>query len=96
MDINTIYILVLKVERYIQWQDTNMRQCITPSARVEATLRYLATECCYTSLQYSTRISKQSVSIIIPENCDAIYEALKDDYMKVFHACIVVRSYKRI
>lgn len=83
MDINSFYTLVSKVEGYIQRQDTNMRQSISPAARVEATLRYLATGCCYTSLQYSTRISKQSLSIIIPETCDAIYEALKDDYMKV-------------
>jgi len=81
MDINSFYILVSKVEGYIQRQETNMRQSI--SACVEVTLRYLATGCCYTSLQYSTRISKQSLSIIIPETCDAIYEALKDDYMKV-------------
>lgn len=60
-----------------------MRQSIKPAARAEATLRYLATGCCYTSLQYSTRISKQSLSSIIPETCDAIYEALKDDCMKV-------------
>lgn len=79
MDINSFYILVSKVEGYIQRQETNMRQSI--SACVEATLRYLATGCCYTSLQYSTRISKQNLSIIIPETCDAIYEALKDNYM---------------
>ncbi|XP_066983822.1 uncharacterized protein [Macrobrachium rosenbergii] len=83
MDINSFYTLVSKVEGYIQRQETNMRQSISPAAHVEATLRYLATGCCYTSLQYSTRISKQSLSIIIPETCDAIYEALKDDYMKV-------------
>ncbi|XP_076040728.1 uncharacterized protein LOC143025007 [Oratosquilla oratoria] len=80
MDINSFYALVSKVESYIQRQETNMRQGITPAARVEATLAYLATGCCYTSLQYSTRrISKQSLSIIIPET----YETLKDDYMKV-------------
>lgn len=83
MNINSFYTLLSKVEPYIQRQETNMRQSIAPVARLEATLRYLTTGCSYTSLQYSTRISKQSLSIIVPETCDAIYQVLKDDYMKV-------------
>ncbi|XP_076057524.1 uncharacterized protein LOC143035015 isoform X1 [Oratosquilla oratoria] len=34
MDINSFYILVSKVESYIQRQETNMRQSITPAARL--------------------------------------------------------------
>lgn len=83
MNINTFYTLLAKVEPFIKRQDTNMRESIAPIARLEATLRFLATGCTYTSLQYSTRISKQSLSTIIPETCGAIYDVLKDDYMKV-------------
>lgn len=86
MNINSFYALMSKVESHIQRQETNMRKSIAPIARLEATLRYLATGCSYTSLQYSTRISKQSLSIIISETCDAIYEVLKDDYMEVIYA----------
>ena len=83
MDVNSFYTLSAKVDPYIKRQDTNMRQCIPSDARLEATLRFLATGCSYTQLQFDTRISKQSLSIIIPETCKAIYEVLKDDYMKV-------------
>lgn len=48
-----------------------------------ALYRWLASGGSYTSLQYSTRISKQSLSRIIPETCDAIYQVLKDEYLKV-------------
>ena len=61
MDINTFYTLLAKVQPYIMRKDTNMRQSITPEARLEATLRFLASGCSYTALQYSTGISKQSL-----------------------------------
>ena len=60
-----------------------MRDSIHSGARLEATLRWLASGGSYTSLQYQTRISKQSLSNIIPETCRAIYETFKDEYMKV-------------
>lgn len=72
MNINSFYVLS-KVESYIQRQETNRRKSIAPITRLEATLRYLAIGCSYTSLQYSTRISKQSLFSIVPETCDAIY-----------------------
>ena len=83
MDPGTFYELVAKVAPSITKQQTNMRESISAEARVEATLRFLCTGCSYTSLQYVTRISKQSLSLIIPETCKAIYEVLKDDYLQV-------------
>lgn len=43
MSVSTFYILLAKVEPYIKKQDTHMRHSITAEARLEATLRYLAT-----------------------------------------------------
>ena len=83
MSVNTFYMLLAKVEPHIVKKDTNMKDSITAEARLEATLRYLATGCTYSALQYSTRISKQSLSKIIPETCLAIYHVLKDDYLQV-------------
>ncbi|VDI12296.1 Hypothetical predicted protein [Mytilus galloprovincialis] len=62
---------------------TNMRTCITAEERLSLTLRYLATGESYRSLSYSFRIAPSTVCSIIPEVCDALYQALKDTYMKV-------------
>lgn len=83
MSVSTFYLLLSKVEPYIVKKDTVMRNSITAEARLEATLRFLASGSTYSELQYSTRISKQSLSRIIPETCRAIYEVLKADYLQV-------------
>lgn len=66
----------------IQKCDPNYREAITVSERVLITLRYLATGDSYCSLQYLFRVSKQSISTIVPETCDAIIDALRD-YVEV-------------
>lgn len=75
--------LLRKVEPFISKKETHLRASISAGARLEATLRFLATGSSYTSLQYSTRISKQSLSSIVPETCQAIYQALKEEHMQV-------------
>jgi hypothetical protein len=67
----------------IKKKDTHMRQSISPHERLTVTLRYLATGRSYTDLQYSSIISKQALSVIIPETCEAIFKVLKEEYMKV-------------
>ncbi|XP_058177768.1 putative nuclease HARBI1 [Anopheles ziemanni] len=62
--------------------DTNMRSAITPRERLLITLRFLAAGETYTSLQYLFRVSKSSISKVVPEVCDAIMEALHD-YIKL-------------
>lgn len=37
----------------------------------------------YKSLMYLFRIPANTISIIIPEVCQAIYDVLKDEYLKV-------------
>lgn len=80
MDVNSFHTLLAKVESYITKQDTNLRQSMCAEARLEATRRFLSCGCSYTALQYSTRMSQQSLSLIIPETCQAIYTALRDDF----------------
>lgn len=63
----------------ISRQDTIMRSAISPQDRLALTLRFLATGDSYTSLQYTFRISKQSMSCIVPEVCEAIIKALKEN-----------------
>ncbi|RDD37615.1 hypothetical protein TrispH2_010224 [Trichoplax sp. H2] len=63
-------------------QDSVQRDAITPCDRLALTLRFLATGDSYSSLMYLFRISPSSITNIIPEVCDAIYEGLSD-YLRV-------------
>ncbi|MPC94397.1 hypothetical protein E2C01_089565 [Portunus trituberculatus] len=76
MDPNTFYDLLEKVKPFITKQDTCMRESISRAAVLEATLIHFSTGCSYSSLQYSTRISKQNMSAIIPDMCQTIYDVL--------------------
>lgn len=75
--------LVDMVTPFIQRQDTNMRECISPRDRVSVTLRFLTTGEAYRSLEYSMRIPACTISRIVPETCRVIYEVLQKDYLKV-------------
>lgn len=75
--------LVKLVTPYIQRQNTNMRECISPKERLSLTLRFLATGESYRSLEYSTRIPACTISRIIPETCRVIYEVLRNEYLQV-------------
>ncbi|KAJ8912386.1 hypothetical protein NQ315_014754 [Exocentrus adspersus] len=59
-----------------------LKEAISVQDRLAITLRYLASGDSFTSLQYLFRISKQSISQIIPEVSQAIIDGLKE-YVKV-------------
>ena len=59
-----------------------MRQPIPAEERLAVTLRFLATGETFSSLQFQFRISVSSLSVIIPEVCRAIFNVLKDEYLK--------------
>lgn len=83
MDEATYIHLLKMVTPYIQKENTVMRESISPHERLTATLRFLATGRSYEDLKFSTILSPQSLGKIIPETCWAIYNALKDEYLKV-------------
>lgn len=66
----------------ISWTDTQYQAVIPPSIQLAILLRYLASGESFTSLMYTFKISKQSISAIIPEMCEAVISALKP-YIKV-------------
>lgn len=74
--------LLSKVESAIKKQDTHMRNAIPPKVKLEVTLRYLATGDSLYTLEALHRVARSTISLFIPEVCDAIYNALKD-YMRV-------------
>lgn len=61
----------------IKKQENRFREIIPPSLRLAVTLRYLASGESFTSLMYTFRISKQAVSQIVREVCEAIIQSLK-------------------
>lgn len=83
MNENTYLHLLSLVTPLIQKQNTVMRDAISPHERLTATLRFLATGRTYECLKYSTIISPQSLSTIIPETCEAIYTVLHEEYLNV-------------
>ena len=76
--------ILRKIEPLIGRKETLMRDTISSGARLEATLLFLASGMSYERLKYTTRISAQSLGII-PETCEAIFAALKDEHLKVMN-----------
>ncbi|KAB0803745.1 hypothetical protein PPYR_00715 [Photinus pyralis] len=77
----TFDLLLSIVGPYVQ-KKLLIREPIPAKVRLEITLRYLASGDSMTSLSYNFRVGKQSVSRIIFETCNAIWEGLKN---KVFY-----------
>lgn len=83
MDEETYFELLQLVTPLIEKRSTNMRDSISCHERSTATLRFLATGRSYADLKFSTIISPQALSYIIPDTCRAILRVLKKEYLKV-------------
>ena len=64
--------LLHMVQPLIEKQNTVMREPISSSMRLSATLRYLATGDKYEDLKFITAISPRSLGLIVIETCEAI------------------------
>ncbi|XP_066970013.1 putative nuclease HARBI1 [Macrobrachium rosenbergii] len=67
----------------IRKRDTQLRKAITPSERLAVTLRFLVSGDSYHSLMHLFRIPVPTISIIVPEVCEALYTSLQEDFLKV-------------
>ena len=65
-----------------QKQNTNLRQQVCVKERLEVTLRYLASGDSQQSLGWAHRIGKATISKIIKETTNEIWEVLKEVYLK--------------
>ncbi|XP_060877917.1 putative nuclease HARBI1 [Metopolophium dirhodum] len=63
-------------------ENTNFRESISVSVRLAITLRFLSSGESYHSLMYTFKVSKQSISEIVPEVCEALISGLKN-YIKM-------------
>lgn len=70
--------LVSLIRPQVEKQTTHWRKPISVEERLAVTLRFLATGDSYTSLQYTFKISKSTISNIIPEVCIALTNVLSD------------------
>jgi hypothetical protein len=59
-------------------KDTAFRKAISVQKGLALTLRFLASSDSYVNLQSVFKISKQAISCIVPEVCEALVEKLKD------------------
>jgi hypothetical protein len=62
----------------ISKKDAAFRKAISVQERLALTLRFLTNRDSYASLQNLFRTSKQAISCIVPDVCEALVEKLKD------------------
>jgi len=74
--------LLRLVGKRLTKQTTNYRHPVPPEQRLSVTLRHLATGESHISLSLQYRIGRQTISKIIPETCEAIFEVLSPIYLK--------------
>ncbi|XP_046666546.1 uncharacterized protein LOC124358292 [Homalodisca vitripennis] len=82
MSLDDFAIILGRIEGKIAKTDTNFRECVPASVRLAITLRFLASGDSYGSLMYLFRVSKPTISLLVPEVCRAIVEALQE-YVKM-------------
>jgi len=75
-------ILINLIGKKISKKDTAFRKAICVKEMLALTLHFLASGDSYVSLQYLFKFSKQSISCIVQEVCEALVEKLKD-YIQV-------------
>ncbi|XP_011869646.1 PREDICTED: putative nuclease HARBI1 [Vollenhovia emeryi] len=73
-----IYEALLTLVRPVIIKQDAIREPISPDTRLQITLRYLASGDSMKSLSYAFRVAHNTISKIISETCEAIWNCLKD------------------
>ena len=74
--------LLEKVTSNIRKKTTHLQLPISPEEKLALISRFLATGESFQSLMYQYRVSDKTISKYIPEVADAIFNVLKDEYLK--------------
>ncbi|XP_067142183.1 uncharacterized protein [Centruroides vittatus] len=80
---NTFQSILRMITSIIAKEDTHLRGSFSPGEHLSLTLRYLATGEMFRSLAHQFRVAHNSISVIIPEVLDAIYQSYKSEYLRV-------------
>ena len=76
---NFEHFIFYRISPAIQKQDTEMRDAITPRLRLQVTLRYLSGPASFRVLEDIFRIPKSTLSKLIPEVCEALWNELNQE-----------------
>ena len=71
-----------RITAEFQRDRTLMRDPVSPGVKLAVTLRHLATGDSYTTLQYAFRVASPTIEKFVPEVCDAITRAYRDQVMR--------------
>lgn len=82
MDKESFHYILEKVRPIIEKEDTKFRNAISAEVRLMITLIYLASGSSFSILSGLFRVSVPSISIIIPNVCDAIWETMVKEELK--------------
>jgi len=77
------FFLLDRIGPQITKKDTNWRKALKPELKLAITLRYLATGDSYKSLAYGFRVANNTISVFIPEVCQALIDHLSDEFMEL-------------
>ena len=72
-----------KVAPRIERKTTMMREPISAGHRLAITLRYLATGDSYMTQMFGFRVADNTISGIVPDTCEALYDVLAEEYFQV-------------
>ncbi|RVE43807.1 hypothetical protein evm_011544 [Chilo suppressalis] len=76
-------LLLTAIYDKIRHEDTDMRKSISPAERLAVTIRYLAAGNTFSDLHYSFRMGIKTISCIVQEVFEALWETLSPIYMKL-------------
>ena len=78
MEPGMFYELLMRITPRIK-KSTRYRKPLEPGLKLAITLRYIATGSVYKSLQYSFRVAHNTISLFIPEVCQAIIDEYQEE-----------------
>jgi hypothetical protein len=74
--------ILARIEHCINKRNTTFRMALPAAMKLAFTLLYLATGESYSSLRFSFRVLRTSISIVIRKVCRAIIEEYHDEMLK--------------